>query len=33
MRNAWFAFLLVLTLAACNLGGSPPVSERGSARG
>jgi hypothetical protein len=26
MRNAWFAFLLVLTLAACNLGGSPPVS-------
>jgi hypothetical protein len=26
MRNAWFAFLLVLTLAACNLGGGPPVS-------
>lgn len=26
MRNAWFAFLLALTLAACNLGGGPPVS-------
>jgi hypothetical protein len=26
MRNAWSAFLLALTLAACNLGGGPPVS-------
>jgi hypothetical protein len=26
MRNAWFALLLALTLAACNLGGGPPVS-------
>jgi hypothetical protein len=26
MRNAWSAFLPALTLAACNLGGGPPVS-------
>jgi hypothetical protein len=32
MRNAWFALLLALTLAACNLAWRP-ARERGSARG